>query len=153
VSLFYINSSKGALRMSVQEENKVRQQRVWEELFNKKNLEIVDELFTPEWVEHMPTGDIHGLDGAKQGPAIFYKAFPDLHVTVDDMIAEEDKVVSRITMTGTFKGEYHGIAPTGKKFEAKGINIIKWVDGKEVEAWAILDILTFYRQLGIPIPE
>jgi len=54
--------------MSIEEENKSRQQRVWEELFNKKNLGIVDELFTPEWVEHMPTGDIHGLDGAKQGP-------------------------------------------------------------------------------------
>jgi predicted ester cyclase len=69
------------------------------------------------------------------------------------MIAEVDKVVSRITMTGTFKEEYHGIAPKGKKFEAKGINIIKWVDGKEVEAWAALATLTFYRQPGIPIPE
>jgi steroid delta-isomerase-like uncharacterized protein len=139
--------------MSVQEENKARQRRVWEELFNKKNLEIIDELFAPEWVEHMPTRDIKSSEGAKQVPASYFKAFPDLHVTIDDMLAEGDKVMSRITMTGTFKGEFMGHAPTGNSFSAKGINIIKWVDGKEVEAWAVFDTLTFFRQLGIPIPE
>ena len=138
--------------MSLKEDNKARQCRALEEVLIKQNLEVIPELFHTDWMEHRPEGELKHGEGAKN-TAMFYTAFPDLNITVDDMIAEGDKVVSRITMTGTFKGEYHGIAPTGKKFEAKGINIIKWVDGKEVEAWAVFDTLTFFRQLGIPIPE
>jgi len=84
---------------------------------------------------------------------MFFTAFPDLHVTIDDMFAEGDKVVTRITMSGTFKGEFHGIAPTGRKYSGIGIIITQWIDGKEIEAWMVYDQLDFYRQLGIPIPE
>jgi len=137
--------------MSV-EENKAGQRRVWEEVFNKGKLAIVPELFATNWVEHTPLGDLKGPEGFEQGTIKILTAFPDVHVTIDDMFAEGDKVVSRVTMTGTFKGEYMGIAPTGKKFTQRAILITQWVGGKEVEAWAAYDTLTFYRQLGISPP-
>jgi predicted ester cyclase len=80
-------------------------------------------------------------------------AFPDIHVTIDDILADGDKTVTRFTGTGTFKGEFKGFAPTGKKLILKGILITQWAGGKEVEAWAAYDMLTFYQQLGIPIPK
>ena len=138
--------------MSVEETNKAGQRRVWEEIFNKGNLAIIPELIATNWVEHTPLGDIKGPDGFKQGPTTFRTAFPDLHITIDDMFAEGDRVVSRVTMTGTFKGEYMGIAPTGKKFTVGAILITQWAGGKEVEAWAAYDMLSFYRQLGVSPP-
>ena len=80
-------------------------------------------------------------------------AFPDIHATIDDILAEGDKVVTRFTMTGTFKGEYMGIAPTGKKITITGILITRWVDGKEVKAWENRDMLGFYQQLGVSPPS
>ena len=138
--------------MSIEEENKAGQYRVWEEIFNKGNLAITPEVIATNWVEHTPFGELNGPEDFKRGPAIWRTAFPDYHVTIDDMFAKEDKVVSRITMTGTFKGEYMGIAPTGKKITQKAILITQWAEGKEIEAWGAYDTLAFYRQLGIPIP-
>jgi len=139
--------------MSIEEENKIGQRRVWEEIYNNGNYEIIPELFATNWVEHTPLGDLNGLEGFKQGTIKMRTAFPDINITIDDMFAKEDKVVSRVTMTGTFKGEYMGIAPTGKNFIQKVILITQWADGKEIEAWGVYDTLVFYRQLGIPIPS
>jgi predicted ester cyclase len=138
--------------MSVQEENKAKQRRIFEEIFNERKLELTPEFWTTDFVEHRPEGDFKSGAGAK-ATAMFFTAFPDLHVTIDDMFAEGDKVVTRITMSGTFKGEFHGIAPTGRKYSGIGIIITQWIDGKEIEAWMVYDQLDFYRQLGIPIPE
>lgn len=137
--------------MSVEEENKAKQRLVWEEVFNKRNLAIAPEIWATDFVDHTPLGDFKGGEGAKHTNMLF-TAFPDLHVTIDDMFAEDDKVVSRVTVTGTFKGEYYGIAPTGKKLTMRVILITQWVDGKEVEAWAAYDMLAFYRQLDITPP-
>lgn len=139
--------------MSVEEENKARQRRVLEEMLNNDNRAIRIELFHENFVEHRPEGDIKGLEAGERGNAMFRAAFPDFHATVDDMIAEGDKVVTRITMSGTLKGEFRGNAPTGRKYKGTGILITQWLDGKEIEAWMVFDQLDFYRQLGIPIPE
>lgn len=138
--------------MSV-EENKVKQRRVWEEVVNKGNLAVIPELFAPNYFFRSPLGiEVKGPEDFKQTVAMMRTAFPDIHVTIDDILAEGDKVATRFTMTGTFKGEFTGIAPTGKKFTATGIIITRWVGGKEVEAWESLDTLAFFQQLGISPP-
>jgi predicted ester cyclase len=135
------------------EENKTKQRRVWEEVFNKGNLEIISEFFTPSYTFHSPLGlQAEGPEGFKQMVAMVRKALPDLHVTVDDLFGEGDSVATRVTITGTFKGELMGIAPTGNKMTNSVILITQWKDGKEVEAWEALDTLSFYKQLGIKPP-
>ncbi len=138
--------------MSV-EENKAKQRRVWEEVLNKGNLEIIPEFFAPNYSFHSPLGlEAKGPDGFKQMVAMMRTALPDLHVTIDDMFAEGDRVATRFTLTGTFKGEMMGMPPTGKKATVAGIVITLWEGGKEVEAWESLDTLAFYQQLGINPP-
>ena len=135
------------------EEYKAKQRRVWEEAFGKGNLEVIDELFAPSYYFRSPLGiDIKGAEGFKQNLAMMRSAFPDMHITIDDMIAEGDKVVTRFTLTATFTGDLMGITPTGKKVTVSGIVITRWEDGKEVEAWESLDTLAFYQQLGISPP-
>ena len=135
------------------EENKVGQRRVWEEVINKGNLEIIPELFAPNYLYRSPLGiEAKGPEGFKEAMGLMLKAFPDIHCTIDDMFAVGDKVVTRFTMQGTFKGEMMGITPTGKKFTVAGIIITRWVDGKEIEAWESMDTLAFYQQLGITPP-
>jgi steroid delta-isomerase-like uncharacterized protein len=135
------------------EQNKARQRRVFEEVLNKGNLAIIPEFIAPNYVVHNPLGmEAKGPEGFKQMVPMYRTAFPDLHVMIDDMFGEEDKVATRFTMTGTFKGDMMGIPPTGKKFTLTGIIITRWVGGKEVEAWEAFDVLAWYRQLGVPIP-
>ncbi len=139
--------------MSV-EENKAGQRRVFEEVINKGNLEIIPELFAPSYTYNSPLGmEIRGPEGFKQSMTMFRTAFPDLHCTIDDIFGEGDRVATRITLTGTLTGEMMGIAPTGKKVEITALLITRWVDGKEVEAWESMDTLRFYQQLGITPPS
>ena len=138
--------------MSLNEDNKARQCRALEEVLIKQNLEVIPELFHTDWMEHRPEGELKHGEGAKN-TAMFYTAFPDLNITIDDMIAEGDKTVTRLAMSGTFTGEFRGIPPTGKKFSSTGILITQWLDGKEKESWMVYDQLNFFLQLGIPIPE
>jgi steroid delta-isomerase-like uncharacterized protein len=136
------------------EENKAKQRRVWEEVFNKGNLEIIPELFAPNYEFHTPLAlEAKGPEGFKQMSTMLHTALPDLHCTIDDMFAEEDKVACRVTLTGTYKGELMGMPPTGNKVSIEAFLITHWADGKEVEAWDSLDTLSFYQQLGVPIPS
>ena len=136
------------------EENKAGQRRVWEEAFGKGNLEVIDELFAPSYSFKSPLGiDIKGAEGFKQNLAMMRSAFPDMNISIDDMLAVDEKVVTRFTMKGTFTGEMMGIPPTGKDISVSGIVITRWENGKEVEAWESIDTLAYYQQLGIPIPE
>ena len=106
------------------EENKDKRRRVWEEVFNKGNLEIIPEFFAPSYEFHSPLGiEAKGPQGFKQMAAMMRTALPDLHCRIDDLFAEEDKVACRVTLTGTFKGEMTGIAPTGKKVTIEAIFI------------------------------
>ena len=135
------------------EENKAGQRRVWEEAFGKGNLEVIDELFAPSYSFKSPLGiDIKGAEGFKQNLAMMRSAFPDMNISIDDMLAVDEKVVTRFTMKGTFTGEMMGIPPTGKDISVSGIVITRWENGKEVQAWESIDTLGWYQQLGITPP-
>jgi len=139
--------------MSV-EENKAVVRRVWEEVANQKNLALVDELYAANFVFHRAgMEDIRGPEGLKQLLTTFLTAFPDLHFTIEDLVAEGDKVVDRVTATGTHKGDLMGIAPTGKQVKWTAIHINHIVGGKFVETWDVVDMLGLMQQLGvIPTP-
>ncbi len=101
------------------EENKAIARRADEELFDRGNLEVADELFAPNFVYHDPASgeDWHGLESVKQYAAMLRAALPDLHVTIEDMVAEDDKAAFRYTLRGTHQGKFMGIAPTGRQIE------------------------------------
>jgi steroid delta-isomerase-like uncharacterized protein len=135
------------------EENKATQRRVYEEAFNQKNLDVLDELIASEFTEHNPNpGQPPGLEGLKQFLSSIHTAFPDLHVNVEDMVAEGDKVAARLRVRGTHQGEFTGIAPTGNQVTLTGIDIVRIAEGKVVEHWGNFDNLGMMRQLGA-IPE
>ena len=135
------------------EENKAASRRVFEEVFNKGDLSIANELIATDYAGHssiMP--DFNGPEGFKQYATMMRTAFPDLHITIDDMFAEGDKVVNRWTSRGTHKGEMMGIAPTGKQITIAGMVISRYVGGKQVEAWVSSDMLGMLQQMGVVPP-
>ena len=127
------------------EKNKVIVRR-WFEATNKQNLALLSELIAPDFYHH--TTQSRGED-FKQYLTMLFKGFPDWHVTIEDIIAEGDKVWVHFEITGTHIGEYRGLTPTGKKFTATSVNIYRIVDGKVVEIWRVSDLLDFYKQLGV----
>jgi len=138
--------------MSV-EENKAIARRFWD-LYNEGKIEEILPLFAPDAVIHFPgaPGPLN-TDAFKQVGEMFRAGFPDLYVTVEDSIAEGDRVVERTTATGTHTGVFQGIPPTGKKVQVTGITINRIVDGKIVERWNEFDALGMMQQLGvIPTP-
>ena len=102
------------------EENKAIIRRAMEAV-NKRDLVLLDELISPGYVD--TTLRLKGLKGFKRSVTLLYEGFPDIHVTIDDIIAEGDKVWDRVTLTATHTGEYRGLAPTGKKIAFKGVRI------------------------------
>lgn len=136
------------------EENKALTFRVTEEVFNQRNLDLVDELFDKGCISHASTGDIKGPEAIKQNFSQFLNAFPDLKITIQEQIAEGDKVVERQVATGTQKGEFAGIPPTGKKGTITAIIISRIAGGKIVEGWSNMDELGLMQQLGVvPLPK
>ena len=131
------------------EENKAIVSRVINEMVNKGNLAGVDEVLDENYIYHFPTHDIKGPEGFKEFVAMMRKAFPDLNVTIEELIAEDNRVAVRVTMRGTFKGELMGIAPTGRKLTFPEAVFIRFENGKEVEATAYGNMLLFNEQLGI----
>lgn len=136
------------------QENKALIRRTIEEIYNQGNLAAVDQYVASDFVIHAPSGDIHGPAGAKQFVAMLREAFPDFHMTIEDQVADGDRVVTRWTAEGTHLGEFQGIPPTGKHGKMTGIDIDRIVDGKAVECWTNTDDLGLMQQLGvIPAPE
>ncbi len=137
-------------------EIKALERRLFEEA-NKGNaaaMAFIDEACATDVVLHDPTGrDIRGLKDVKQYESELFSAFPDIHHTIDDMVAEGDKVTVRFTLTGTHKGEIMGIPPTNKKITIWAIGIDRFAGGKLVESWLRLDTLGMMQQLGVvPTP-
>jgi steroid delta-isomerase-like uncharacterized protein len=129
------------------EENKDLARRSWELL---ENLDILDEVYATDLVWHEPDQDIQGLEEARQFVSMYKTAFPDLSATVEDVIAEGDKVVTRYTVRGTHQGEMEEFGPpTGRQVEVKGITIHRVEDGKIVEEWERYDNLSLLQQLGL----
>jgi steroid delta-isomerase-like uncharacterized protein len=132
--------------------------RLLEESFNTGSVELIDQLVAPEARNHDPAlpaqmRDLRGPDALKRIVTMYRAAFPDLRMTVDDVIASGDKVVLRWHSEGTHRGELAGLAPTGVHGMATGISIDQWRDGKIVEAWAEWDNMGLARQLGAAPPE
>lgn len=110
----------------------------------------IDEVFQPDVVIRTPLKvDASGPELMKQLWAVLLRGFPDLHVEVEDVIAEGDKVVTRNTVSGTHGGDYMGVAPTGKSITWNEIFIVRIVDGRVAETWGVVDIAAQMRQLGI----
>jgi predicted ester cyclase len=128
------------------EDNKAFVRRFYEELHSKKNLAAVDDFIDPNIVDHaVPPGLPGGIEGARQFAGMLLTAFPDHQVTIEDMIAEGDKVVARMTVRGTHQGAFLGIPPTGKHWT----DIIRIAGGKIVEHWNNYDALGLMQQLGV----
>ena len=141
---------KGVSSMST-EENKATTRHFFEEVFNRGNLLVVDELVSSNHVFHDPDfpEPIRGPEGFKQYVLLFRTAFPDFHLTLEDLIAEGEKVTVRFTSTGTQQGELFGIAPTGKRSTVTGIVINHFVNGKYAQSWSNYDALGMLQQLGV----
>jgi steroid delta-isomerase-like uncharacterized protein len=134
------------------EQNKANSRRFYEEVCNKGNLDLLDELADPNTLTHQAGGanDIRGREALKQFVKMYYTAFPDLRFTVEDQVAEGDKVVTRWSSEGTHKGELMGIAPTGKHAAGvTGISIDRYSGGKFAEGWTNWDTLGLMQQLGV----
>ena len=130
------------------EQNKAQVRRVIEEIYNRGDLGIVDEVAASNLVIHASSEEIRGREGAKQYVGELRAGFPDLHLTVEDQIAEGDMVVTRWIARGTHTGEFQGIAPTGRKVQVAGTDIDRIIEGKTVECWVHMDQLGLMQQLG-----
>jgi steroid delta-isomerase-like uncharacterized protein len=138
-----------------EEKNTAVMKRFYEEVVNKGNMQLIDELVAAEFVDHEEFPAMEkGREGLKQFFTMFRAAFPDLHFQINDMAAKGDKVWAYITIHGTHKGEFMGMAATDKKIAVKGFDIVRFVEGKAVEHWGLTDSMTMMQQLGaLPAPE
>jgi predicted ester cyclase len=134
--------------MSIKE-NKALVRRVVT-LWNRKDMAGFFEILDPEYIEHLPTGDIN-LKQLKQYAPKFFAALPDIHITIQDMVAEGDKVAALVNWKATHQGEYMSIAATGKKIDISVAMLIKIKAGKWVEFWNVTDV-RLMQQLGV-IPK
>jgi predicted ester cyclase len=128
--------------------------RRYQDAYNRNDLDVLDEVLDPNWTSNAwPDLMPQTIEAAKELYQILLATWPDAHYETLDLIAEDDKVVQRWKMRGTFKGEIFGLPPTGEVIEADGISIFRIADGKIVEHWAFADDLGFWGQLGIELPE
>ena len=161
------------------EQNKALMRRFYDEVFNKGNLGTVNELCAPNFVDHTsPPGADPGAEGVKQMIGMYRSAFPDIRVTVEEMVAEGvkqmigmyrsafpdirvtveemvaegDTVVSRTTMRGTHTGDLMGIPPTGKQVTMRGLDLVRIAGGKATEVWHHDEELALFAQLGVTPP-
>jgi steroid delta-isomerase-like uncharacterized protein len=131
-------------------ENKAIVRRLYEEVWNKRRVELVDELMSPSHAmhnNHVPDSCI-GPEAYKREVARFVTGFPDLRFNVEEMVAENDKVAVGWTISGTHKGEFRGISPTGRKVSVEGITINQIAGGKIMDSYISLDYLGLMQQLG-----
>lgn len=136
------------------EQNKAVYRRFVEEVINKGNVDVIEELYDPGYVDHSrPPGAPEGLDGVRAIPAMFRGAFPDLHFTIELMVGEGDLVATYVTGRGTQQGPFMGAPPSGKHAMWGSMGFFRVADGKIVEHWGSPDLLALLTQIGvIPSP-
>jgi steroid delta-isomerase-like uncharacterized protein len=135
------------------EDNKALVRRFVDEVQSKGNTDLIDEICSAEFVNHSaPQGLPADREGIKILTAMFKGAFPDSYFSVEDMIAEGDKVVTRKTFHGTHEGEFMGIPPSGRPVNVSLIDVVRISDGRVVEHWSVGDNLGMMQQLGV-IPQ
>ena len=131
------------------EQNKALVRRMVEELQSGHNLDVIDELFAADFVDHsVPPGLPPDRAGVKMQFAMFFSAFPDLHVVIHDQVAEGDRVVTRKTFHGTHQGDMMGIPPTGRSIAFDMIDILRVRGGKITDHWVAVDQGLLRAQLG-----
>jgi predicted ester cyclase len=135
-------------------ENKAVIRRGFEEGINQRNPQVYDDVIAPTYVNHDFPAPTPGIDGFKQVISLFLTAFPDMQVSIEDALAEGDKVATRGVLRGTHHGAFLGIPPTGKPVAVKYIDIWRVENGTGVENWVQMDLLGLLQQLGaIPTPD
>jgi steroid delta-isomerase-like uncharacterized protein len=118
-------------------------------VFNSGDFAILDELIAAGYTNHnAPPGATQGVEGRKGAVAMLRRAFPDLQSTVEDLIAEGDRVVARVNLRGTNTGEFMGRPPTGRPVNVTGIDIFRIVDGQVTDRWGVLDMMALNQQLA-----
>jgi steroid delta-isomerase-like uncharacterized protein len=146
---------EGAQR-PMSEENKALSRRAIEEVFVAGNLDVVDEILSEDHVHHDPAmpEEGHGREHYKEFASMYRSAFPDVHMQIEDQIAEGDRVATRWVASGTHEGDLMGINPTGNRVTVAGMTIDRIADGQIAETWDNYDALGMMRQVGaIPSPE
>ncbi len=142
---------------SVPDENKAVVRRFFAEVINAGNTDRAGEFVAADYVEHQQPPGAEGRQGieiAKAFLAMMRGAFPDYLFTIEDLVAEGDKVVARVTVSGTHRGEMMELAPTGKQVRTSGIEMFRLESGKLAEHWATFDALSMLRQIGMaPVPS
>ena len=136
------------------ENNKAIVRRLFDELWNKGNLSLADQLFTPNYTHHDSSSPDfgHGPESERKRATLYRTAFPDLRLTIEDLIAEGDTVMARWSCHGTHKGDLNGIAPTGKQFTISGVTTARFLNGKLAEGYVNWDALGMMQQLGV-VPQ
>jgi predicted ester cyclase len=136
------------------EQNKAMIRRGFEEGINQNKLHLFEEVMAPTYVNHSMPAPVPGPEGFKMVIGMFRAAFPDLHVTLEDVFGEGDKVATRGYFTGTHQGEFNGIPATGKQVKVSYIDLWRLENGKAVDNWVQMDMIGLMQQLGvIPAPE
>jgi steroid delta-isomerase-like uncharacterized protein len=130
-------------------DNKAIVRRYIEEIYNKRNLEIADELVTENYVNNTGFETVKGIEGLRQFATMLGTAFPDAHETIEDQVAEGNKEVHRWIIRGTHQGEFLGIPPTGKQVSVTGITVAHIAEGKIAEEWTSADMMGLLQQLGV----
>ena len=134
------------------EENKALMRRWFEEVWNKGRVEAIDEMFAEDGLAHGLADEsgqpLRGPAGFKAFHEKFRTAFPDIMVTIEDLIAEDDKVVARCSVRGSHGGDSLGFAATNHPVDITGISIIRVKDGQIVEGWNNFDFMKMFKQLG-----
>jgi steroid delta-isomerase-like uncharacterized protein len=135
-------------------DNKATMLRVYEEVFNGGNLELIDELIADDFVDHeeLPPGMPGGKEAPRAMTSMMRGAFPDFHVAVEEMLEDGNKVITRARFSGTHQGEFMGIPPTGNRFDIPVIDIVEFRGGKAIAHWGLMDQAKMMEQLGIGGP-
>jgi steroid delta-isomerase-like uncharacterized protein len=147
---------KGKENTLMSEENKAVARRSFEDHFNTGNFDLAEEIFAADYVNHDPSLPDFGTgpEVANQAARLYRNAFPDARITVEDQVAEGDRVATRWSARGTHQGELMGVGPTGNQVEITGISISRIEGGKIAEDWINYDALGMMQQIGaIPSPE
>ncbi len=124
--------------------------RIFEDVWNRKNLNAIDDLISTDYVHHDASSLVaSGVDGYKQFVKSYLNAFPDARFTIDDAFTDGQNEITRWTVSGTHEGELAGIPRTGRRFSVTGISIARIVNGKITESWNNWDALGLMQQLGV----
>jgi steroid delta-isomerase-like uncharacterized protein len=138
--------------MSVEEQNAVIQR--WLEAWNRQDLDAVEDLLASNYVRHDANfPDVDGPTAQLEFIAAVFRAFPDLHVQAEQLIAQDDHVAVRVSLGGTHQGDFVGVPATGRKVRFESMEVFRLDGGKVAEQWVVMNALGLFQQLGaIPTP-